>query len=176
MIEIESRTILPSYIPPFGVGAEIGVLRGDYSVYLYLGAQPKSFYLVDLWESKFPHLNYFAWNDYIDEVHQKLGMSPNVQFRKKRSTEWLSSLPDDYLDWVYLDSDHVYENTKNELELCVKKVKAGGIVAGHDFTVCPQAWRTGVPRALIEVIQDGKLRMEILTNEQFPSYLCKVTK
>lgn len=41
--------------------------------------------------------------------------------------------PDNYFDFIYLDSGHTYELTKAEIRLWIRKVKDGGILAGHDY-------------------------------------------
>ena len=46
------------------------------------------------------------------------------------------------LDFVYIDSDHRFKETAEDLVEWAKKVRPGGIVAGHDyFTSLPQARR-----------------------------------
>ncbi len=42
-------------------------------------------------------------------------------------------MADSYFDWVYLDTDHSYSVTKQELDILKFKVKPGGIIAGHDY-------------------------------------------
>ena len=42
---------------------------------------------------------------------------------------------DQSLDWVYIDTDHSYETTIRELCLYASKVKVGGIISGHDYTM-----------------------------------------
>ena len=49
------------------------------------------------------------------------------------STAELAKFPDMYFDWVYLDTSHDYESTRQELELCRAKVKANGSLTGHDY-------------------------------------------
>ncbi|MGO8484993.1 hypothetical protein AB9F39_38295, partial [Rhizobium leguminosarum] len=39
----------------------------------------------------------------------------------------------DLLDWAYIDTDHSFELTWQELLICEKKVKRTGRIAGHDF-------------------------------------------
>lgn len=41
---------------------------------------------------------------------------------------------DEQFDFVFIDSSHLYENTKAEIRLWLDKVKPGGILAGHDYS------------------------------------------
>lgn len=45
----------------------------------------------------------------------------------------LQSLPDESYDFIYLDGDHSYDGVKAEIPLYWKKVKTGGVLAGHDY-------------------------------------------
>jgi predicted O-methyltransferase YrrM len=51
--------------------------------------------------------------------------------------EILAQLPDDYFDWVYLDTSHQYDHTLQELGLLKEKVRPGGVVMGDDWIVDP---------------------------------------
>jgi len=39
---------------------------------------------------------------------------------------------DEYLDMVFIDSDHLYKNITKDIEMWLPKVKQGGIICGHD--------------------------------------------
>lgn len=54
-------------------------------------------------------------------------------FIKKLSTDAAYDFPDNYFDWIYIDTDHTYETTRDELRLYAPKMKKGGIIAGHDY-------------------------------------------
>ena len=86
-----------------------------------------------------------------------------------RKTEFqFEKFEDGLFDWVYLDSDHGYENVARELEICRKKVKIGGIIAGHDYVT--GQWlkreRYGVVEAVNEFCHKYNWEMIYLTNEQ----------
>jgi hypothetical protein len=48
------------------------------------------------------------------------------------SEDAVDFIPKD-LDMVYIDGNHAYEYVKNDIELYYQKVKAGGIIGGHDI-------------------------------------------
>ena len=42
-------------------------------------------------------------------------------------------VPDDSLDFVFIDADHSYEGCKQDIEDWACKVRKGGLVSGHDL-------------------------------------------
>jgi len=181
MVNIDTRINLYKHFGANGVGAEIGVCRGANSAYLFLATRPKKMYLVDIWIidplTEIHHsrdLHYGDWESNVRELFSNEIKSGVIEIKRKTGIEFLTSLPDKALDWVYLDSDHSYENISKELDLAISKVKTGGVIAGHDFMVHAGAWGSGVVRAVIDEIQKGRIQMKFITDEQFPSYLCYV--
>jgi hypothetical protein len=57
-------------------------------------------------------------------------------------------IPDNSLDFCYIDGNHTYEFVKADILLAIKKIKAGGYLAGHDYY--PNAF--GVKAAVDELI------------------------
>jgi len=41
-------------------------------------------------------------------------------------------LQDNYFDFIFIDADHRYVGVKNDIQLFLPKLKAGGIISGHD--------------------------------------------
>lgn len=180
VIEVKDKNELYSLFPKNGVGAELGVCQGDNAVMLYKHTQPSSLYLVDIWikdeltyKNCPPHLYY---DDWMQMVSEKLP-HPNVHLVRQDTLKWLDSLPDNFLDWVYIDSFHQYHHVNEEYKRAIKKVKRGGVISGHDFFCHPKAWRTGVIRAVLNQVNDHKLIMTHITCEsEMPSTLCINTK
>ncbi|MEX0773138.1 MAG: class I SAM-dependent methyltransferase, partial [Balneolales bacterium] len=57
-----------------------------------------------------------------------------------------------YFDWIYIDTDHSYETTRDELRLYASKVKQGGIIAGHDYV--KGNWITTYRYGVIEAVHE----------------------
>ena len=59
----------------------------------------------------------------------------NLTFEEKFSTDasLLGKYPDGYFDFIYLDALHTHEAVKTEIFTWWKKVRPGGILAGHDY-------------------------------------------
>lgn len=47
--------------------------------------------------------------------------------------ELIKSFPDEYFDFVYIDGDHSYKGAKSDLINYFRKVRSGGVIAGHDY-------------------------------------------
>lgn len=75
---------------------------------------------------------------------------PNIKKNKAHSLDFVSSVPDQSLDFIYIDGDHSYEAVKKDIVAWIPKVKIGGVISGHDFS-----WRT-VQRALWEVFRGNQ--------------------
>lgn len=176
---IDTRVEMYDKLPKNGIGAEIGVCRGSNAAHLYMCARPTTLYLVDLWQNiestKITNpieLQYDDWSKDVENIFAGR-VGKDVFLYKGDSVKFLSTIKDEFLDWIYLDGDHLYSTLEKELNLAIKKVKIGGVIAGHDFTFNhPQ--KVGVMKAVIEKIQLGNLKMEYLTNEAWPSYFCRV--
>jgi len=111
-----------------GIGAEIGCLKGEFSK--FLSTQYKGIVLsIDSFvgEANIP-------NDPLteDECRKNL-LDTNCQLIKGDSIEVASRIPDESLDWVYIDADHSYKSVKADLEAWFPKVRKGGIISGHDY-------------------------------------------
>ena len=177
--EFPLRELLYQALPKNGIGVELGVQHGVNAVQLFHASKPQKMYLVDLWELKFSHLQTYRWDDfrcYINESFKKEISNGTVEVHKKDRLNFLNQLDDNYLDWAYVDTTHTYIYTKQETDLLIKKVKPYGYIGFHDFTVNLNAWGTGVVKAVIEKINSGELSATHITNEHFPTILCKNIK
>lgn len=56
-----------------------------------------------------------------------------VTFVEKFSMDALSDFPDESLDFVYIDANHEWPFVTQDIYYWSRKVRVGGIVAGHDF-------------------------------------------
>jgi len=180
--EITTRQELYCEFKKYGVGAEIGVCRGHNAMSLYQIAKPSKFYLCDIWDEKnIPrNLDSSIWRDDNQKIVQRIFeeeiSTGIVELHTEYGGNFLASLPNDSLDWVYLDANHNYDAISIEINIAIDKVKYGGFIAGHDYCTQPTAWKSGVIRAVNEQIQNGNIIMEAITIETYPSFLCRVIK
>jgi hypothetical protein len=136
-------------LPQGAVVAEIGVAQGDFSAQILGVCQPKELHLIDLWGSKRYHggLGKHVIERFSANIEQG-----QVRIHQGYSTEVLEGFPDGYFDWIYIDTDHSYALTAAELALGMRKVKRGGIMAGHDFTTAN--WEGGVRYGVVEAVHE----------------------
>jgi hypothetical protein len=151
-------------LPSGGVGAELGVHRGEFAAELLELAQPTRLHLIDLW-----YLFGREWHWGEGEERSTIGalkgvldrfeddlVSGRVVLHIGDDLELLPSFPDAYFDWVYVDSIHVYEHAIRELGLLSRKVRPGGVIAGDDWIEDTSHPHHGVARAVRKFVGSGR--------------------
>ena len=143
------------------VGAELGVAEGDFSKAILNEMRPEKLYLVDQWAS-----GRYGQAEF-NLVSAEVGAESNVEVVREDSITALGQFPDDYLDFVYIDTTHSYEQTIDELRRSKLKVKQGGKIMGHDYTTGnPRRGLTyGVVQAVHKFCVEENWRMSDLTLE-----------
>jgi len=159
---ITDRKALLQLIPKNGIVAELGVASGDYTSQILNISTPEKLHLIDIWHSE--RYNETLFNNVSTKFSSELSAG-QVQIHRKLSTEAVDDFPDDYFDWIYIDTTHCYKGTKAELELYASKIKPGGIIAGHDYTMgnWNSLYRYGVMEAVHEFCVSHGWRMKYLT-------------
>ena len=120
-------------------GVEIGVAKGFNAKTILLTLPIDTLYLIDPYTpyavtSKTGKTKYVDWhvNDY-EKAKQRLSKwQSNIQFIKQPSNLGILELPDN-LDLGYIDGNHSGERVRQDIELLYPKIKAGGILGGHDY-------------------------------------------
>lgn len=116
----------------YKVGAEIGVNQGKYSRVLCDSIPELKLYCVDTW-APYPKRPTQERQDIYFSRAQKMLQGFNVTFMKMASLEASKQIPNGSLDFVYIDALHDFDNVIMDIISWVPKVKAGGIVSGHDY-------------------------------------------
>ncbi len=121
------------------VGVEIGVASGQSAQGFLTALDIKNLYLVDPFEKYYDATQGDGlvgkdFNEAYPEAYQRLKDYP-VAWILRKSEEAVKQIFDESLDFVYIDGDHQYEYVKKDIEAWTKKVKKGGVVSGHDFTI-----------------------------------------
>lgn len=114
-------------------GAEIGVLRGEYSELLASMNPNCTLYSIDPWRSYHSIGRQSKHNANYQHAVSRLQPYPNVQIIRKTSKDAAQDIPDESLDFVYIDGDHSFAAVAHDIQVWSTKVKRGGIVAGHDY-------------------------------------------
>ena len=155
------------------VAVEIGTDLGIHATSILNNLNIKRLYLVDPYESYEEYIqsepgkiqNVLNKNENI--ATKRLQRYDNIIWKKdySDSAAVLSSIPND-LDFVYVDGNHEYKYAKSDMELYFKKLRKGGILAGHDIVIFP-----GVMRAFCEFVVEHKIKFFRITKTDW--YLIK---
>ena len=158
------REAMLQLLPDHAVVAELGVDEGDFSDKILRLARPRELHLIDPWDSD--RYDDGKLKGVLERFRKEIA-SGIVNINRGTSVEELKKFPDGYFDWIYIDTTHSYETTVEELETGRNKVKAGGIIAGHDYTVgnINKQLRYGVIQAVHEFCNEHNWKMVCLTHE-----------
>jgi len=120
----------------FKVGVEVGVAEGEYSEIISKANPQLKMYGID------PYKPYEGSTDYIledefdkryQQARKRLKHFRNYTLIKEFSIEALKKFKDESLDFVYIDANHSEPYVTQDIKGWSKKVKRGGIIAGHDY-------------------------------------------
>lgn len=121
----------------FNNGVEIGVCHGTFSKVL-CDSNPKL-----LLKSIDPYVPVFEdprtikigakKQEELFKQASKLLKSSNCEIIKKTSSEAVSSFDNESIDFVYIDGSHEFDYVMTDIIEWTRKVRKGGIVAGHDY-------------------------------------------
>jgi len=120
----------------YEVGAEIGTERGAYAEVLCKANPSVRLYCVDPYEV---YPGYRDYNGKEQRLHQSFAeaeqrLAPyNVTFLRRYSMDACHGFDDRSLDFVYIDANHEWPYITQDIYYWAKKVRRGGIVAGHDY-------------------------------------------
>jgi hypothetical protein len=162
---INTRDEINLLLKPNSIGCELGVFEGEFSEILLSENKFFKLYLVDLFDGMVEsgdksgnNIKYKKSIDLLDTVINKFSNKECVEIVKKDSVSFLESFPDNYFDFIYIDTSHQYEHTKKELNTSLRKIKKAGIIAGHDYN----KYRfEGVVRAVDEFSKENNLNLNL---------------
>ena len=122
----------------FTVGAEIGVQRGHNAKWMCCSNRKLKLYCIDPWQWYEDYVDYGenSNQELYDEffAHAQERLKPfNVEFIRKFSMDAVDDFEDESLDFVYIDGNNQFEYVIEDVAKWERKVKKGGIVAGHDY-------------------------------------------
>ena len=148
----------------FKTGVEVGVAHAEYSKFIaYLNPQMKVCG-VD------PYVGYKEYKDYVKEItfrgihlEAQARMRPynNYKFIEKFSMEAVKDFEDNFLDFVYIYANHQDPYITQDIVEWTKKVRSGGIVAGHDYVKLKHT-RVDVIKAVNKYVKEKNLALFIL--------------
>ena len=143
---VENRVKMLEFLPKNSVVAEVGTQYGRFAEKILAATQPQKLHLIDS--------NFDCFNSEIDQKPLlKAGIeNATIELHHGDSSTILSSFPDEYFDWMYIDADHAYEGVCKDIDRGHTKVKPGGMMVFNDYTnwsVC-EIMPYGVAKAVNE--------------------------
>lgn len=117
------------------VGAEIGVEQGLFSECLCKGNPGVHHFSIDPWQAYRgyrDHVNQEKLERFHESAKARLAQF-NCTIIRKFSLDAVKDFKDGSLDYVYIDGNHDFQNVANDTAEWLRKVRVGGILAGHDF-------------------------------------------
>ena len=134
-------------------GAELGVRSGENYYYLLAHCPDLELLGVDLYQIQpegtgddhrfqtfekpdqdFSY-DFESYYKFIQELQEEFG--PRAKFIRDWTTEAAKQVPDNSLDFVFIDADHAYKSVVRDIEDWKPKVKKGGYITGHDYYMSP---------------------------------------
>lgn len=146
---ILDRQALVEFLPKNAVCVEMGVDEGLFSQRILRFSNPQKLYLVDVWATD--RFNEEKYQGVVKRFKSEIDAG-QVEILRATSVEAANKFDDASLDWIYIDTDHSYETTKKELYAYAKKVKPGGLIAGHDY--CVGNWVSSYKYGVIEAVHE----------------------
>lgn len=146
-------------------GAEIGVASGRNARDMFRAVPGLHLYLVD------PYAAYFRYSQALCDKRYK-GMTRLLENYTKTvlrmpSLEAAQQVEDESLDFVYIDGDHRFDAVMMDILLWAPKVRAGGIVSGHDFY---HFYQSGVVDAVYAYTRAHRINQWYITWEKEASW------
>jgi len=140
---------------------EIGVWKGGSTAYMgveILNSGKKIIYhAIDSFEGSIEIGDVKDW--LYDETSKNLKPLTDigiVKLIKSFSLDAVNNYEDESIDFCFIDGSHEYEDVKQDIIQWLKKVKRGGILAGHDYH---NNWN-GVVQAVNEIIGKDNIVVE----------------
>lgn len=120
------------------IGVEIGVSKGINAENILETLNISKLYLVD------PYQAYAEYGVFLSKEKEMRAFAEarsrlkhhkeKIGWILKKSEDAAKIIPDQ-LDFVYIDGNHNYPYVKKDIELYYPKVKSGGYLGGHDYSM-----------------------------------------
>jgi len=127
---------LVALLPLGAIVAEIGSYAGESTRAFMDSGRVAKLYAIDPWLNGYDNWDFANYSDMraVESLFDARTVGLNVVKMKMRNLEAAEQVTES-LDMVYLDGCHKYAAVKEDIDIWHKKVKPGGLLAGHDFDI-----------------------------------------
>lgn len=133
---IKNRGDIPAFLQTLGdelLLCEVGVFYGEHMRSL-LRCLPQLLLAVDAWQPT----RWYTEKQMAQAraaAHQVAEQNTCVRIVEGQSLDVAADQLDGTFDFVYIDASHDYRSVSDDLAAWWPKVKAGGVLAGHDYVM-----------------------------------------
>lgn len=128
---------------------EVGVWKGEFAEQMLKQCDfLEQYYMLDPW-ANLPDWNkpYNVDTKTFDHIYDEAMRRTDFAASKRvvlrgRTKEVIDQIPDNSLDFAYIDGDHTLRGITIDLIRVLPKIKDGGLLGGDDFDTTP--WRHGI--------------------------------
>lgn len=120
----------------FKKGVEVGVAEGEYAEILCKANPQMEISGIDPFAPYKGYRDYTkasTLNQFYKQAVKRLSKYPNYHIIRDLSVKALTKFTDNSVDFVYIDANHEEPYITQDIAGWSKKVKPGGIIAGHDY-------------------------------------------
>ncbi len=153
----------------FTKGAEVGVEKGKYAAELCRNIPNLKLFCIDLWKlyrgggKRQPTQ---IQQSYLANLKQALSQY-DVTYIEKLSLDASNDIPENSLDFVYIDANHRFDFVMQDIIEWSERVRPGGIVSGHDYCSATP----GVMTAVDAYVKAHNIaNFFVTTADSWPSY------
>lgn len=158
------REIVLDLIKDGFICIEIGCWKGDFSSKIREAANIKKLILIDPWM----HIPKFKYRWYgkrssqekieliYKSVCDKFKNDSVVEIIRKKSDDAHFDIPENYVDFVYIDGDHSKDAIINDIKNYWPKVKNGGYLVGDDYCWKGEGAKLALEELEIENFFEGR--------------------
>jgi hypothetical protein len=130
------------------VVAEIGVWKGSFAKYILERCEGIThYYMIDPWANlpnwnKPRNVSTEEFNAVYDEAMRRTEFAAGKRIVLRGvSKEVIDEIPEESLDFAYIDGDHTLRGITIDLINILPKIRDGGFIGGDDFK--PEPWQQG---------------------------------
>ena len=115
------------------IGAELGAHGGRFTERLLAAHKHLVMVAIDTWTPR-PGYDLYDFPTIEADFRQRMGkFGKRVRPLRMETVAAAREFPDAHFDFVFIDADHSYEAVTADIDAWRPKLKAGGLLCGHDY-------------------------------------------